>query len=61
MDSAIRFFWAFMVFVLAAGVIAILTSALNEGFKGNPWMIAFAGFFWVFIVGTALIADRRRR
>jgi hypothetical protein len=41
-------------------IVAVLSSALNEGFKGNPWMIAFAGIFMMSIIAMGLIADRRR-
>jgi len=46
--------------LLASVAIAALHAMLLEAFKGNHVMMVLAAAFWVFIISTALISDRRR-
>ena len=54
-----RLIAALATLLITVVVIAVLHSALIQGFDGNPWMLVFAGVFWMFLVSTALIVDRR--
>ena len=54
-----RFVAALATLLITVMVIAVLHSALLQGFDGNPWLLVFAGVFWMFLVSSALIIDRR--